>query len=155
MQTKIQCRKTLKLIVKKTQHNRTELVTKPVHFQPELPQHPLGINTLVSQLSSKQPTYPHHPLPHQDLLQPVKSENNNVLSMHHPHGPSSLKHHHLPNMPERQLPPTPQPPPQGVRLPTQPVSGLTPPSSPSPQHQTRAELSVTIVSTGRHHPPPR
>ena len=62
-------------------------------------------------------TTPHHMM--QDLLR--KSENNNILS--------SLK----------LLPPT-------VRLPTQPVAGLTPPSSPPPQ-QTEAKVSVTIVPT--------
>ena len=73
-----------------------------------------------------------------------KNENNNVLSM----TPTSLK-----------LPPT-------IRLPTQPVSGLTPPSSPSPRSTTgmnghhlhhqpgriRGEVSVTIVhnQNGQH-----
>ena len=97
-----------------------------LHLQPELPQHPLGISALVNQLSSK--------MEHagQGLLH--KGENNNVLSMH---GHSSLK----------QLPHT------AVRLPTQPVTGLTPPSSPSPHQQPahqrgriHGEVSVTIVA---------
>ena len=108
-----------------------------MHLQPELPRHPEGINALVNHLTSKMN-------PCQDLLRHHKSENNNVLSM----APTSLK-----------LPPT-------IRLPTQPVSGLTPPSSPSPRSTTgmnghhfphqpgriRGEVSVTIVrgQNGQH-----
>ena len=112
---------------------------------PTLPLHP--------SLMHLQPELPRHPEGINALVNHLtskmnpspyqKNENNNVLSM----APNSLK-----------LPPT-------IRLPTQPVSGLTPPSSPSPRstnemnghhiHQPgriRGEVSVTIVhnQNGQH-----
>jgi uncharacterized Zn-finger protein len=54
-----------------------------------------------------------------------RSENNNVFSMAN----------HL------KLPPS-------IQLPTKPVAGMTPPSSPPPHHQIRGEVSVTIVGRG-------
>ena len=78
-----------------------------------------------------------------DLVRHQKNENNNVLSM----------------APQIKLPPT-------IRLPTHPVQGLTPPSSPSPRSTTgmnghhmhhqpgriRGEVSVTILhnQNGQH-----
>ena len=56
-----------------------------------------------------------------------RSENNNVLSS-------------LANL---KLPPS-------IQLPTKPVAGLTPPSSPPPPSQIRGEVSVTIVGGGAH-----
>ena len=61
-----------------------------------------------------------------ELLHHKRSENNNVLSSLH----ANLKH---------MLPPS-------IKLPTKPVAGLTPPSSPPPPgSQIRGEVSVTIV----------
>ena len=63
-----------------------------------------------------------------ELLHHKRSENNNVLTSLQ----ANLKH---------MFPPS-------IKLPTKPVAGLTPPSSPPPS-QIRGEVSVTIVSQAR------
>ena len=98
---------------------KNEQTRSPVRLTTPNPPAPTDTAIAASLLSLQ-------PQPMSELFHHHKrSENNNVLSS-------------LANL---KLPPS-------IQLPTKPVAGLTPPSSPPPPSQIRGEVSVTIVGGG-------